>query len=82
MRESEWYKITICTSCHKRLNRHNELYSGGVCPKCGRDSHSTICDTKTVIVKRIKHYSWWQIFDRKSTYVGRDEFSKIWLSEN
>lgn len=34
-----------CLGCKKVLSRTQIFYSNGVCPFCGRDSNSTMCDT-------------------------------------
>jgi len=81
-RESNWYKIDVCKNCRKRLRRNARCYSGGVCPKCGHDSCSTICDTSTVIIKEILHPPWWRVWDKEYEYIGRDEFSREWLNNN
>jgi len=80
MRSSEWHKITICVNCKCRIKHQTRMYGGGICPNCGHDSHSTICDTKNIIIKEIKHHKWWQFWKRKFTYLGKDDQSKEWLS--
>ena len=65
MRESNWYKINACAKCTKKLANSKVYYNGGVCPHCGYDSNSDICDSIAITVKETKHYPWWQIFNRK-----------------
>ncbi len=77
---SDWYLIRVCSGCQRRLDLDEWARSGGVCPKCGKDSHSTICNTKNVILREIKFDPWWKFWDRKpSVYEGKDDFSKQWL---
>ena len=35
-----------------------------VCPKCGYITKGTVCDTKKVVAKEIKHHEWWQFWKR------------------
>ena len=81
-RESDWYVIFVCRLCKARMSDNERMYSNGICKHCGHDGDVTICDTRRVRIKAIKHYNWWQLFNRKTTYIGRDQFSKDWLSEN
>lgn len=82
MRESDWYKLSVCSKCEHTLSDRAEYYGNGICPHCGHDSDSTICDTKYVILKETKHYNWWDILSRERTYRGKNEFSKSWLLNN
>ena len=79
MRESDWYGIDICNNCERRLNNNEIVYSRGICPKCGYDNNGTVCKIRTVILKEIKHYPWWQLWNRKRTYIGNNNFSNAWL---
>lgn len=42
--------VNKCVNCEAKLTSHQEYYSNGVCPYCGRVSSGTICDTKKVVV--------------------------------
>ena len=33
------------------------------------------------MLRKIKHHKWWQILNRKTTYEGKDQFSKKWLEK-
>ena len=57
------------------------MYSGGICPKCGHDNKGTVCKTRKAILKETKHYTWWQFWNRKRTYKGKNDFSKAWLAK-
>lgn len=80
MKKGNWYGFDVCVGCSKRLNDNQKMYRGGICIHCGHDGGSTVCSTIKVVVRKIKHYKWYQLFNRKKTYEGRDEFSKNWLS--
>ena len=82
MRKGDWYRITVCPKCQNRLSNRIHLYSDGICPKCGRDSNGTICETNNIIIRKIKHHPWWRFWDKKFTYEGRNELSKNWLKNN
>ncbi len=79
MKISNWYPIQVCIKCKCTLSDHKEFYSRGVCPFCGHNSESTICNTKTLVIREIKHYKWWQLWNRKKTYQGNNVESKEWL---
>lgn len=83
-RTSNWYGITVCKSCWKRLSDNQEMYSGGVCPKCGYNSGGTVCSTETVVLREIKHHPWWRFWNREITYEARpgDKLSQTWLQKN
>lgn len=82
MKKSKWYAIEVCSECERRLMEHELMSSGGTCPHCGHSSVGTICDYKKVTLRSIKHYKWWQIFGRKTTYEGKNKFSQKWLANN
>ena len=82
MKESEWYCIDVCIKCEKRLSNNEVMYRSGVCPKCGHQTNSTMCQTKKVVLKEIRHHKWWQFWKRKYTYIGKDEFSRTWNKNN
>jgi len=79
MRESDWYKIDVCTNCESRMSYWVMYNSGGVCPKCGYNSYSCACDSRDVVLKEIKHHKWWEFWRRKYTYIGIDKFSQDWI---
>lgn len=81
-RKSKWYSIDVCSNCEHRLTKYELMYSNGTCPHCGYNCRGTVCDHKRVILRSIKHYKWWQIFGRKTTYEAQDKFSKNWLINN
>ena len=80
--EGNWYSIDVCTNCEKRLNDSQKMYNNGTCPHCGFSVKGTVCNTWKVTLKKIKHYKWWQIRNRKRTYIGADDYSKNWLNKN
>ncbi len=82
MRESYWYLINVCNTCDNRLNREDIYRNNGVCPKCGVNSNSSICNTKGIILKKISHHKWWNFWNKKYTYIAKDEISHKWLNNN
>lgn len=46
-----------CSKCLVPLSDNQRMYSHGVCPFCGYDSDSTICNTETVV--RLRGPSFW-----------------------
>lgn len=54
-----WVAVHHCANCEHILDMDERFYSGGVCPFCGFDSHSTICNTKNRPVW-VAHRPWWQ----------------------
>lgn len=81
-RKSNWYSIDVCSKCEHRLTDGELMYSNGTCSHCGHSCEGTVCDHEKVILRSIKHYRWWQLFDRKITYEGQTEFSKHWINEH
>jgi len=82
MRISEWFSFEVCVNCHSRLSLPEQYYSNSTCPYCGvSDGEHTICVTRKVTAREIKHYVWWQLFNRRKTYEGKDDFSKQWLEK-
>lgn len=81
MKESKWYKIEVCIKCDKKMSDHEKYYNNGTCPNCGCNSGCTICKVKDIILKKITHHKWWQIFNRKTEYIGADLPSQKWLKK-
>ncbi len=79
MKKGNWYSLNICTVCSVRI--HNRSDHSGICPHCGHDSNSTVCQTDKVIIRKIKHDKpWWMIWKkRKVTYEGKNDLCKKWL---
>lgn len=78
--KGSWYKINVCIKCHNKLGDYTMMYSSGVCPDCGHDSDSTICDTKTIVARKI--YKWVFIcFPVIVGYEGRGVESQEWLNK-
>ena len=50
--QSKWHGITKCDKCRNTLTINEVIHSIGICPHCGHDSESTICDYYNVIVRR------------------------------
>ena len=82
MKESEWYSVNVCVACSEHLREILRIFSDGICPHCGHNSHSNICYTYKVILKQIRYHKWYQFWKRKYEYIGKDEFSKQWLAKN
>lgn len=62
------------------MSNHEKMYSHGVCPYCGNDNNSTICDTYNVILKEISYTPWWKFWDKYCLeHIGANEKSKKWL---
>jgi hypothetical protein len=57
MRYSNWYRIYMCGD--HELSRDTVMYSGGVCPICGKNSNSTVCHTQRIAVRRVYHRPWY-----------------------
>lgn len=79
MRKSKWYPITLCTKCEQRIYSDDVAGRMGICPNCGHDSDSTVCDVTNVIVREIKHYKWYALTNRKKSWEGANPFSIKWL---
>ena len=55
--------VHLCAKCEVRLSNHEMMCSHGVCPYCGNNSESTICDCikKSVKLPDKKWYQFWRI---------------------
>ena len=49
---TDWYGLPKCKSCNGRLTKNIVAHSNGICPKCGFDSKSSVCDYYYVIVRK------------------------------
>ena len=49
---TDWYGLPKCKSCNGGLTKDIVMHSNGICPKCGFDSKSTICDYYYVIARK------------------------------
>lgn len=86
---TSWEHINVCFKCENKLSRSEEYHSGGICPHCGHDSHSTICNTRKVIFKKGPIYEETlagtvkYILDIGVQYVFRpkNKFSQKWLED-
>ena len=76
---NKWYNIELCIKCDKRIHDHDRSYNSGICPKCGHDSNSTICDTKTIPTRRTDNIPWWKFWDRNYKYEQIIDGKKILL---
>ena len=78
-RKSNWYSICVCSKCENRLTDRQIMYSSGTCPYCGHTWPGTIVGYNKVTIRSVKHYNWWQLFNRETTYEGANDYSKQWL---
>ena len=82
MKKSECYSLNVCSKCEHKLSDRELMHSSGACPYCGHSCIGTVCDHRKVIIRTVKHHNWWQIFGRKTTYEGKNEYSKRYLIEH
>ena len=47
-----WYGLPKCKSCNGGLTSNIVMHSQGICPKCGFNSKSTVCDYYYVIARK------------------------------
>jgi hypothetical protein len=65
--KGRWYSTDWCKECNSRFCGSDLAYSGGVCPYCGHNSNSTMCDWKTRSFRKVKHQRrvlglfWWTV---------------------
>lgn len=80
--KGKWYKIEVCIECKGRIGRDTKTHNDGVCPNCGNDSMSTVCDTESVILRRIYFYKklffiFWIV--ERVEYEGKGDNAKEFL---
>lgn len=60
--KTNWHCVYECVECKRLLSWGVVMHSHGVCPCCGHNSHSTVCNTNKV--SRRWRWSndrrWWQ----------------------
>ena len=42
--DSGWYPVRRCVACKEELSDSELMHSKGICPYCGNDSKSTVCN--------------------------------------
>ncbi len=83
MKEGKWFGINVCKTCDTELSSSEERYSEGVCPHCGHVTPGKIfCETYKVVIKRFDNSSWWEFWNKKYTYKGKDVVSENWLKKH
>lgn len=72
-----WVRHAFCVKCSERLGRHQEMYSHGICPFCGFNSDSTICDTNVRSARLVRgpQASWWQRPLKGDVRLGHWEYA-------
>jgi hypothetical protein len=60
-----WYRV--CVDCNEALSHDTFYYGGGVCPHCGHNAKSTICDARKVIRRKVYH----EKLDRRSAVLAQ-----------
>jgi len=79
IKKTKWYGLNICVNCETLLTFNQQMHSGGICPFCGNDGNSTICDTRKVILRKITEKG--NFFKRaRYTFEGKDNFSEQWVN--
>lgn len=54
----EWHRIIKCIRCGDEMSNHQRMYSNGICPYCGLDDLSTICNTYNQIQRQVYYKKW------------------------
>ncbi len=49
----KWEYYCVCSKCDEALTRNTIYHGGGVCPHCGYDADSTICDSKNIVRRKV-----------------------------
>lgn len=60
-----WTPFHVCVTCGGQIGDRDRMYNGGICPYCGFDSDSTICDTNTKMFRKRKIRNdnpWWMFW--------------------
>lgn len=57
-----WHNEFICYDCKKSMSYNTKMYSHGICPNCGYNSHGTICACDILVVRKVWK-KWWKFWD-------------------
>ena len=52
-KRGKWIARYECVACHHVLTNYEKMHSHGVCPYCGHNANSTVCDTVTKSVEEV-----------------------------
>ena len=57
-----WYKVRVCVECEEIIESNENANSGGICPHCGKNSGTSICETKEMVARAINIHPWWKFW--------------------
>lgn len=60
--------VRICPENGLPLSYDEMMYSHGVCPRCGHNSHSTVTHSKKIIGRWVRPTIWEWIFSKRKYF--------------
>jgi len=69
--KTDWRAFYFCVKCEQELKGSEKMHNCGVCPHCGHDSNSTICNTKTRVARWVTTYRppWWVFWESPEVHL-------------
>ncbi len=49
----KWEYYHACSMCEKAITERIVYYGGGVCPHCGHNTNSSVCDYRKVVRRKL-----------------------------
>lgn len=68
-----WLPAYFCVNCKKEMSDRVKMYSSGLCPMCGHDSRSTICNAHLRAYKNVRINPVWKPWKKQYKRVYRDD---------
>jgi hypothetical protein len=68
-----WRAEILCYHCEYVMSDHEKMYSGGICPNCGYDDESTVCDTVNKVVRPVYEHHYFLGFIPYRKLVGWED---------
>ena len=75
--KKQWVAVYLCGNCEQSLTETEKTRSNGVCPYCGQNTNSTVCNTTKKVGRWITDYkpTFWQWLTGKRS-TGHWEFKE------
>lgn len=64
---SEWMKVRVCSECYGYLDSSTFYDNDGLCPHCGHQANSTICDELDIVYRKV--------------YTIKPKWYELWIDE-
>ena len=72
-------QVVVCVKCEQPIPFFTDLRGNGVCPWCGMESGSYLCEVKMISYKKKIEFPGIKFWKRKVTLIGANELSNDWI---